>query len=156
MRQFRLIALLSEPATKSGPLEGPPLARGHKREVVAWRSHDDGRKVGVDWNDQFGPGLLLLHAKSAIADVLRPHADHIASALPRVKEKSQRQPSPSAHWMVPLELGNLIIRPAMVALALDAYRPHLTSGSSARRPIWIACFIMTRRAMRNPLAAPGC
>ena len=94
MRQFRFIALLSEPATKSGPLERPPLPGGHKREVVSRRSRDDDRKARMYRNYQLGPGLLLLHVKGAIADVLRPHTNHIAPALPGVKKKSQRQPSP--------------------------------------------------------------
>jgi hypothetical protein len=51
--------------------------------------------------------------------------DHIAPPLPCIEQKGQRQSGARAYWMMPLELGNLVVRPAMMALGPDAYSPHL-------------------------------
>ena len=77
-------------------------------------------------NEQLDASLLLFDVKGTVADVLRPHTDHIAPPLAGIEEKAQRQPRTGAYWVVPLELGDLTVRPAMVALGPDANGPHLT------------------------------
>ena len=76
-------------------------------------------------NEQFGAGLLLFDVESSAADVLRPHTDHVASTLPGIEQKGQRQPGARAYGMAALELGNFVVRPTMVAPGPDAYGPYL-------------------------------
>jgi hypothetical protein len=74
---------------------------------------------------EFDPGLLLFDVKGTITNVLRPHSDYIAPPLASVEQKGQRQSRTRAYRIMPLKLDDLVIRPAMVALAPYAYGPHL-------------------------------
>jgi hypothetical protein len=49
--------------------------------MVARRSCNDGRKTGMQRNDQLGASLLLFDIEGTITDVLRPHSDHVAPTL---------------------------------------------------------------------------
>src|SRR5262245_5093975 len=86
------IALFPKPAAKCGPLERSAAAGGHECQMVTGCCFDDGRKGGVQRNDQFNAGLLLLDVESTVADVLRAHAGHIATTLSGVEQERERKP----------------------------------------------------------------
>src|SRR6266480_5113011 len=93
--------------------------------MLARHRCNDGRKSRVHRNEQFGAGLLLFDVQGALADVLWPHADHIAAPLPSVEQQGHRQPCSGSYWMMPLELRDLVIGPTVEAVGLDAYGPHV-------------------------------
>src|SRR5262249_45443397 len=84
-----------------------------------------GHKSGVQRDDQLYTGLFLLDVDCAVADVLRPHADHIAPTLSGIEQKSKRQSRARSYWVVALELLDLVVCPAVVAFAPDADSPHV-------------------------------
>lgn len=82
----------------------------------------------MDRNSKFSAGLFLLEVQCAVTFVLRPHADDVAAALAGIDQQRQCQPCTRTEGMVPLELGDFSVRPAMVAGTLDANSLHVTCG----------------------------
>src|SRR6516225_11693187 len=72
------------------------------------------------------PVFSCLTYRCAVTLVLRPHADNIAAALAGINQQRHRQSCTRTDQMVPLELGDFGIGPAMVAGALDANSLHVT------------------------------
>jgi hypothetical protein len=68
---------------------------------------DNGSKFGMDRNADLGVGLLLNQAKTPIANVLAPQADHIGAPLSGVEQKRHCKPLPCARRVMRLELRNL-------------------------------------------------
>jgi len=73
---------------------------------------------------EFDACLLLLHANGAVANMLRPHAEHVAASLSGVKQEGKRQSRAGTPRMILLELRDLAFGPGMVAPRFDADRPH--------------------------------
>src|SRR5262249_14462449 len=79
-------------------------------------------------NYQLGAGLFLFDVEGTVSDVLHAHTDHVAPPLPGIEQEGQHQSSASAYRMVPLELCDLVISPAMVAFSPSSDCPHLAGG----------------------------
>src|SRR5262245_7256151 len=60
-----------------------------------------------------------------VADVLRSHADYIATTLPAIEQECERQPSARTYRVTALKLSDFVIRPAMVAAGLGADGFHV-------------------------------
>src|SRR5262249_11899699 len=86
---------------------------------------DNGRKSRMQRNHEIDTGLLLLHGDGAVANVLRPHADHIASTLPGIEQKRRRQSRAGSYGVTLLKLLDLVIGPTMVAVGPDADGPNI-------------------------------
>src|SRR5215471_2576003 len=90
-------------------------------------------------------GFLLLHMQPAVADMLPPHLDDIASALRGVEQ--QREPRLRADWMMRLELRDLGVGPAMESVALD--RALLDVGGRIGAQVAALDRKLTQRAQRD-------
>src|SRR5262245_1276182 len=79
-------------------------------------------------NYQLGAGLFLFDVEDTVSDVLHAHTDHVAPPLPRAEQEGYGKSRASAYRVLPLELRDLVISPAMVACSPSSDCPDLAGG----------------------------
>src|SRR5438105_1432146 len=72
----------------------------------------------MDRDSQLGASLLLGDLNGAIADVLAPHPNNVATALRGAKQQRKRQTFPCADRMPRLKGGNVVLVPSAKAFGL--------------------------------------
>src|SRR6516165_8019552 len=98
-------------------------------------------------------GFLLLHMQPAVADMLPPHLDDIASALRGVEQERERKARLRADRMMRLELRDLVFVPRVESVALNG--ALLDVGGRVRAHIAAFERELTKRAQGDEPATRG-
>ena len=91
--------------------------------MLARRGVEDRAQFRMNRKQKLNTGLALLDVQGwpvvCLADVLPPHADHIAAPLCGVEQQCEREARLGADRMMCLELRDLVFRPRVESVALD-------------------------------------
>ena len=91
--------------------------------MFARRGVEDRLQFRINRNQKLNAGLALLDVQGwpvlCLADVLPPHADHVAAPLCGVEQQRERETRLAADRMMRLELRDLVVGPSVESVALD-------------------------------------
>ena len=91
--------------------------------MLAPRFFDHGREIGVHWDRQYDPGLLLLKMNGAAANMLSSEPNDVRPTLRRVEQQREREPGSRPDWVRGLEFRDVLLSPSPITLRL--YRGQL-------------------------------
>src|SRR5262245_32714319 len=93
--------------------------------MIPRRSGDDFGQIGVHRDCQLGAGLLLPNIKYAVANMLPTHSHHVRPPLSGTEQQGERKAGARSNWMLSLELRDLIIGPAVIAVRVGSDRLYV-------------------------------
>ena len=117
-----LIAAGAEPVANACAGEWLTVRGDKERFSIGWQVSNGFGKLGGNGNAEEGLGFFLTDFDEAVFDILPTHADNIRAALSGVEREQHGKTRHAALWMAVQELGDLCIRPSVIAVAGDLKR----------------------------------